>query len=389
MHGHTFAATIGGGNTSFDVPDGVREERAIERLTARDIRKVLDVLHDAYALRSLQTFIPRMLSAVTSLIPADIASYVEINRRTWQFTSIATPHGADDFPGSGEIFIRHVPEHPLMINLPSVRDGRAYKISDFLTRRDLHRLALYNEYYRRIGTEFQMAVGLPAPTVAVVGLAISRNRRDCSERERTLLNVLSPHLSQAYVSAEAVTRLERRVGLVQEAAGGGDQEVVIVSSRRATLTATPRGHRWLSAYFGTSPRTSGRIPDQLRRWIEHQARRLASAADVPAPRQALVVAREDGQLEVRMASHRGDTILLLRERPTRVRAEALASLRLSRRESEVLAWVAEGKSNAEIGTILGMSARTVGKHLERVHQKLGVETRTAAAALALRSVPLG
>jgi hypothetical protein len=46
----------------------------------------------------------------------------------------------------------------------------------------------------------------------------------------------------------------------------------------------------------------------------------------------------------------------------------------------VLTWVAEGKTNGEIGIILEMRPRTVAKHLERIFRKLGVETRTAAAS---------
>ncbi len=49
----------------------------------------------------------------------------------------------------------------------------------------------------------------------------------------------------------------------------------------------------------------------------------------------------------------------------------------------MLAWVAEGKTSVEIGTILGRRPCTVAKHLERIHQKLGVETRPAAAGCAL------
>jgi DNA-binding CsgD family transcriptional regulator len=48
--------------------------------------------------------------------------------------------------------------------------------------------------------------------------------------------------------------------------------------------------------------------------------------------------------------------------------------------------VAKGKTNRDIGDILGASPATVKKHLERVYEKLGVETRTAAAALAMRKV---
>ena len=61
-----------------------------------------------------------------------------------------------------------------------------------------------------------------------------------------------------------------------------------------------------------------------------------------------------------------------------------APVRLTARESEVLLWVARGKTNRDIADILGMSPRTVNKHLEHIFEKLGVETRTAAAAAARR-----
>lgn len=64
----------------------------------------------------------------------------------------------------------------------------------------------------------------------------------------------------------------------------------------------------------------------------------------------------------------------------------LEELSLTPREAEVLAWVAQGKSNNTIGMILGISPRTVQKHLERTFHKLGVESRTAAAAQALAAV---
>ncbi|HEX7466197.1 MAG TPA: helix-turn-helix transcriptional regulator, partial [Usitatibacter sp.] len=57
---------------------------------------------------------------------------------------------------------------------------------------------------------------------------------------------------------------------------------------------------------------------------------------------------------------------------------SLEALGITPREAEVLCWVAQGKTNREIGMILGSSARTVQKHLEHVFQKIGVESRTAA-----------
>lgn len=68
-------------------------------------------------------------------------------------------------------------------------------------------------------------------------------------------------------------------------------------------------------------------------------------------------------------------------------AQRLNEAALTPRETEVLAWLAKGKTNRDIAEILGMSPRTVNKHLEHVFEKLGVETRAAAAALASRAIP--
>jgi DNA-binding CsgD family transcriptional regulator len=61
-------------------------------------------------------------------------------------------------------------------------------------------------------------------------------------------------------------------------------------------------------------------------------------------------------------------------------------LMITDRESEVLLWIARGKSNRDIAEILSLSPRTVNKHLEQIYTKLGVENRTSAAALAVRTL---
>ena len=56
---------------------------------------------------------------------------------------------------------------------------------------------------------------------------------------------------------------------------------------------------------------------------------------------------------------------------------------LSQREAEVLVWLARGKTNREMGHILGISPRTINKHLEQIFKKLEVDNRTNAAAKAI------
>ena len=68
------------------------------------------------------------------------------------------------------------------------------------------------------------------------------------------------------------------------------------------------------------------------------------------------------------------------------KAVLITKLNLTIREAEVLLWIARGKSNRDVGEILSLSPRTVNKHLEQIYAKLGVENRTSAAALAMRTL---
>jgi DNA-binding NarL/FixJ family response regulator len=84
----------------------------------------------------------------------------------------------------------------------------------------------------------------------------------------------------------------------------------------------------------------------------------------------------------------GETMLLLElQRDGALASSRLTHAALTPRETEVLSWLAKGKTNRDIADILGMSPRTVNKHLEHIFEKLGVETRAAAAALASGRLP--
>jgi DNA-binding response OmpR family regulator len=103
---------------------------------------------------------------------------------------------------------------------------------------------------------------------------------------------------------------------------------------------------------------------------EVQARLAAHVRNARAARQALAAGRVEQAPDWSTA-------------PGATRLDDAA---LTPRETEVLSWLAKGKTNRDIAEILGMSHRTVNKHLEHIFEKLGVETRAAAAALASRAI---
>ena len=145
---------------------------------------------------------------------------------------------------------------------------------------------------------------------------------------------------------------------------------------------TPLARRWLPGYFDS---VADDVPETLLQWL------LAAAAgrDIrplsttqPGPRGGcqLVCTLQGRTVD-------DDWLVVLREVSDAATVQAtMSAFGLTLRESEVLYWVVKGRTNRDIGDILGSSPATVKKHLERIYEKLGVETRTAAAAMALQRV---
>lgn len=126
-----------------------------------------------------------------------------------------------------------------------------------------------------------------------------------------------------------------------------------------------------------------RLPSRLSGWIQKRVRTFPASARLPSIHEPLVVGVAGRRLVVRFTDGPGGPILHLTEEHRPVSPGALATWRLTGRETEVLRWLVEGKTNAEIARILASQPRTVDKHCERIYQKLGVENRTAAVRQAL------
>ena len=169
---------------------------------------------------------------------------------------------------------------------------------------------------------------------------------------------LATHLRNAHVSR-----------LAREAVDVAGLGVLLLDNQGRIAWRSPQAMRWLQQALGAEP-----DPMALRQWLQQAVRSGETVASLP----------DGSQLQ---ASHLGpggpgETMLLLRQQaaardPTQQRR--LSSAALTPRETEVLSWLAKGKTNRDIGDILGMSPRTVNKHLEHIFEKLGVETRPAAA----------
>jgi len=357
----------------------------LDQLEQKDFQALLDFLRDSYAIHDLDSFVAHVVSSLPKLVPSDATVYNEYNfkrnRIVWQQEPVNYA-----FSGSERIWERYSREHPLLNHFWRTKDGRAVKFSDFVSQRQLRRTSLYNEFFRPLNIRHQMTFCLREPTGFLVAIALNRAATDFSERERVMLNLLRPHLMQAYQNAEAVTRLFVEMAQVRGALERLDRGVVFLSAGGKIRRMTELAREWVNEYFGTKPAPGNHLPEELQRWVKHQKVLLEKRDGVPSPRKPFVVEREGKHLQVRLVSEPDQSLLILEESRTTLDPSALEFLGLTRREAEVLSWITQGKTNAEIGAILGTGQRTVEKHIERILQKLSVETRTAAAILALQAM---
>jgi DNA-binding response OmpR family regulator len=160
---------------------------------------------------------------------------------------------------------------------------------------------------------------------------------------------------------------------------------MIATDRNGNLLwCTPGAEQVISGMMPGWSRTNAELPPVLRDPVGN----LLTRADI-AGATARIDLRGAGSLElVIVAQYRENEVLIrLNElNPERDVAKLGQRLGLTQREAEVLLWVSYGKASSDISLVLEISPRTVQKHLERIYEKLGVETRSAAAAIAIRSI---
>lgn len=171
-------------------------------------------------------------------------------------------------------------------------------------------------------------------------------------------------------------RNARATRQAQEAVDVAGLGVVVLDGQGRVAWRSPQAARWLEEAFADQPFPMEAAGD----WL------AGARQPDQAGHQDLALALADGrQLLARHmgASGLGESMVLLsHEAPQAPAARRLQQVALTPRETEVLSWLSKGKTNRDIADILGMSPRTVNKHLEHIFEKLGVETRTAAAAVA-------
>jgi len=172
----------------------------------------------------------------------------------------------------------------------------------------------------------------------------------------------------------------------QQALDSSGRSVMALNGAGEVVWTTPRAGAILSRLFAEWREAAPALPAALQQPLRRM--QAADIADAPTARMEI----GEDRLDLALIGRHGNDEWLFRLAQTSEGEEerALAQRHgLTLREAEVLLWISRGKPNREISEILGISPRTVNKHLEQVFEKMGVENRASAAASAVRTLAQG
>jgi CheY-like chemotaxis protein/DNA-binding CsgD family transcriptional regulator len=252
---------------------------------------------------------------------------------------------------------------------------------------------------------FEVARRLKAdPATAAIPILFMTGLTDTEHLEAALAAGGVDYVTKPVKPREVMARMGVHIHTAQKASQGalerhqarnaldafGYATITVRTTDGRLLWETPLARDLLLRYCGTqSPIT----PEPVLQWLERVAAQHAHGAwqGVEPPR--LTLSQGPRRLNFRLHSQvgegegDGDWLVVMQESNDTSVIEALVqAFGLTAREAEVLYWVVQGKINRDIADIVGASPATVKKHLERILPKLGVETRTAAAAMAINRV---
>lgn len=341
-------------------------------VSAADVEALVGAADSLAGLDSLDLLRRRAVEIVGELVEATMVAWNEVDLDGRHIDAVISPPpqvSGRTRDALEAAFIEHVADHPVISYYQRTRDGRPHAISDFLSAAAFHQTGIYRYFYRHLGAEDQLSFVLPDPFL-IVGVALNRSRRGFSARDRQVCNLLRPHLLQAYRNVEATGQMKRMASTFQLAAAERGLGFIRLDGEgrpyETSLSATSIVHRFFD--FHSTPS----LPQEIADWLARD-RRSNSPAE-------LVLHRPDGR---RLIVHRapapdGDLLLLSEHSDRPVDARTLG---LTAREAQVLGLVADGLATKRIASAIGISPRTVDKHIQHALDKLGVRRRVQAIAL--------
>jgi len=330
------------------------------------------------------------LDAMRALLDADHYTVYRVEKAS--FADLLACHPKIPIQAPLSDLNRHIIEHPLYSQLCNETPDtfEVGRWSDGTTLGELQRTAIYKSYYRFLGVRDQIDLTCCNHAGSIIGLAFSRTGRNFSDSERDWVQLLGAHLRVALKEATVREELQEKLTFKKMALDGTG--IIIASDSGKVIYETSEASDLIREYFRFTSKQV--LPPELCNWINKK----------PDVAKLYSKNSKDGRLLCkcgpsvmwpgggvgRITGTGGSECRVYRLRLEEEKWSAsLAIFRefgFTAREAEVLQWIISGKRNREIAIIQGTSPRTIGKHVEHIIAKLGVETRTAAAVQAMEII---
>jgi DNA-binding CsgD family transcriptional regulator len=209
-----------------------------------------------------------------------------------------------------------------------------------------------------------------------------RDHDACSEIPRRLYKWASPEpLSRAYDNARMPGDLSDHLRRVGEGLGAMRRAVILADRAGRILWLSGLAREWLGEFFPDYVDRSGLLPTGLKRPLVRSGRQEAERRFGLSETQTCAV----GEFRLMVCHgecHDGSVVIALARERESIDPALAAGLHLTGREAQTLFWISEAKTNPQIAAILGISPRTVHKHVEHILEKLALENRLEAQRLA-------
>lgn len=333
-------------------------------------RRASDVLADLHACRSWSQLEHFTLEQVHPLIGAARASWTEfrtegrIGYNMWSqdhrellthYTPIINQFIWQDHPG-------------ITVLNPHEPWDRVFRITDFFSQREFECTGLCNEGYRPTESRYQLTLQVHCSTYSITTATFGRNQGDFTDTERETLDCLLPHF---HLVANRLVHEQRMLEAYRHMRHAALDTLPCLSFDRDFFLRSANAEA--RQLLQQCPGFDGlRLPSCL----------CSVVADPVVRNQPidthLMIARSCFHLVGSVSTNRNFRFLSFEEETPdkylQIRGQKVV---LTCREREIAMWVRQGKSNREIAIILGISPRTVGKHLEHIFEKTHLENRAS------------
>jgi DNA-binding CsgD family transcriptional regulator len=327
--------------------------------------------------------VAELLRAIARIVRSDLTTLSVCDLAAGRRFLSAQPSGLPGRVDPGA-FDRFLGGHPLVRHHLRHPHARAIRLSDCIADTDFRRSELFGAYYAPLGLDRVLLLPLAWEPGRLSGIVLNRAGRDFSDAELGLLEAMRPQIAALYRQALANACSECATGLLHGIAGDGRIAAITLDRDFGIVDASGPALAWLAeiARRHSSLRPGPVLPAPVLQWLRAQLSEAAACGE--GRRSASLVDESSGARLVLHCLPRtcpsGCTVLIERDGSA---SRAIAPPRLTPRQTEILGWIAAGKTDECIAQLLGVSPRTVGKHLQNMYRRLGVENRTGAVMRAL------